>query len=43
MGRAELLEEEREMQKWVKDYPRQARRMIADWQRLIKLVDLDGD
>ena len=41
LGRAELLEEERDMQQWVKDYPRQARRMITDWQRLIKLVDLE--
>ena len=42
LGRAELLEEERAMQQWVKDYSRQARRMIADWQRLIKLVDIEG-
>ena len=42
LGRGELLEEEREMQRWVRDYPRQARRMIADWQRLIRLVDVDS-
>ena len=41
LGRQELLEEEREMQRWVKDSPRQARRMIADWQRLIRLVEID--
>lgn len=40
-GRRELLEREREMQQWVKDSPREVRRMIADWQRLIKLIDLE--
>ena len=41
LGWQELLEEEGEMQRWLKDSPRQARRMIADWQRLIGLVELD--